>query len=287
MAETDSDPWEIASMGELLEIARHMEQEAIDGYQSLAKRMHEAGRADLASVFEALILEERGHLSNVDEWQNSLGRRENTVPVRERDQLFDDEGAGVVAPGLLSAYRAFSTAVRNEERAFVFWTYVAAHAQSNEIGSAAERMAREELGHAAKLRSERRRAFHLERSTAERAASADLPLIEKRLASQFADLSNLLGFKHAERSENLADDAFRRAASLTKTPFLSKLSLAKLPDSAGDRPIALCEFLADCYLDLGENAASEHERERAQQFAAEMVHCLKIVRDWHAAGSAQ
>ena len=143
-------------MEELLALARSMEQEAIEGYVSLGSRMRDLGRPDLAAVFDALVAEEEGHLSNVDTWRDALGQPKAAVPAHPPEELFDDEGAGIVAPELLSAYRAFSMAVRNEERAFVFWTYVAAHANSEEIRQASERMAREELGHIAKLRRERR-----------------------------------------------------------------------------------------------------------------------------------
>jgi rubrerythrin len=81
----------------------------------------------------------------------------------ELPQTFDDEGTGTASPGLVTPYRALSMAVRNEERAFTFWGYIAAHAESHEIGQAAESMAREELGHVALLRRERRRAYHQQR----------------------------------------------------------------------------------------------------------------------------
>jgi hypothetical protein len=89
------------------------------------------------------------------------GREPDPSVLRaESDATFDDEGAGTVAPELVDAYRAFSMAVRNEERAFSFWIYVAAQSPSPELRAAAEQMAREELDHVARLRRERRRAFH-------------------------------------------------------------------------------------------------------------------------------
>ena len=132
MANTENDPWEVASMNELLALARSMEQESIDGYIALAERMRGMDRPDLATVFEALVAEEESHLGKVDDWQQATGQPRATI-VHPPEAVFDDEGAGLVAPDMLSAYRAFSMAVRNEERAFVFWTYVSAHAKSDEI----------------------------------------------------------------------------------------------------------------------------------------------------------
>ena len=279
MAETESDPWEVASMNELLALARSMEQEAIDGYIALAKRMREMGQPDLAGVFETLIAEEEGHLGKVNDWQTATGQPKSAT-VHPPEVLFDDEGAGIIAPEMLSAYRAFSMAVRNEERAFVFWTYVAAHAKSAEIGKAAERMAHEELGHVAKLRSERRRAFHLERRTSTDATKADLALLETRLADHLQTLAATSETDNSSRLRMLAEEARIRAKQLVQTPFSSTPLLEAVPDTAVEQVLPLCELLTDCYIDLGQTAPDEMQRDRAQRSAAEMIHCLRGVRIW-------
>ena len=279
MAENESDPWEVASMNELLALARSMEQEAIDGYIALAKRMREMGQPDLAGVFETLIAEEEGHLGKVNDWQTATGQPKSAI-VHPPEVLFDDEGAGIIAPEMLSAYRAFSMAVRNEERAFVFWTYVAAHAKSAEIGKAAERMAHEELGHVAKLRSERRRAFHFERRTSTDAAKADLALLETRLANHLQALADAAETADSSRLQALARQARIRAEKLVQTPFSSTPLLEAVPDTALEQVLPLCELLTDCYIDLGQTAPDEMQRDRAQRSAAEMIHCLRGVRIW-------
>ena len=81
----------------------------------------------------------------------------------EAPETFDNETAAEIKTSrLMTPYRALSMAVRNEERAFAFWSYVAGFAKDPEIKKAAEAMAREELGHVATLRKERRRAYHSE-----------------------------------------------------------------------------------------------------------------------------
>lgn len=120
MSANTSDPWHLASLDELLALAGAIEQEAIDGYVALGLRMTEMGHPQLAAVFDVLVAEEQGHLSKVAEWEKALGHKTRSVPTHPPEHLFDDEGAGKVAPEMLSAYRAFSIAVRNEERAFVF-----------------------------------------------------------------------------------------------------------------------------------------------------------------------
>ncbi|WP_026187082.1 ferritin family protein [Ensifer sp. BR816] len=267
MPERGSEPWVMASMSELLSFARAMEQEAVDGYVALAARMRAESRPDLAAVFERLVAEERGHLGKVDEW---LGDRA-AEPVNLAEPLFDDEGAGVVAPELLTSYRAFSMAVRNEERAFVFWTYAAAHAPSDEIRQAAERLAREELGHVATLRRERRRAFHELRRGESGSVRGDLPALERRL-------SDLLG-EHSGRLAGLANEALERAAALSEDPPGVTPLLDHVSENVPGRLVPLCEFLLDCYLDLAERESAESARARMQTFASDMIRCLYAARE--------
>ena len=272
------ETWKVGSMDELLALARSMEQEAIDGYMSLSRRMNEMGRHDMAVVFDSLVEEERGHLGKVEEWRDGLGRNEATVPPSSPEEPFDDEGAGIVAPELLSAYRAFSMAVRNEERAFVFWSYVSAHAQSVEIRKASERMAREELGHVATLRRERRRAFHVERGNALESGDIDLASLEARLSGHLNAISGQADPGRSEAIRTLEDDAGFRARSMVDRPF----GTAPLPDSpprtAVERALPLCEFLLDCYLDIGDRAMDEQDADRARTFAEQIIHCLKALR---------
>lgn len=277
MPQTNGDPWEVASMNELLALARSMEQESIDGYIALAARMRDMGRDDLAQVFEALIAEEQSHLGKVEQWQEAIGQSRSQL-MHPPDAVFHDEGAGIVAPDMLSAYRAFSMAVRNEERAFVFWTYVAAHAKSDEIRKAAERMAHEELGHVAKLRRERRRAFHLERRNSADVAAPDLQVLEMRFAGKLQQLFDRASAKDPFRLRILAEQARIRAESLARTPFVSSPRLEAVPDTAAEQILPLCELLTDCYLDLGQSALEEAEQDRAQRFAAELIHCLRALR---------
>lgn len=270
------EPWKFASLDELLALAAAMEQEAIDGYVALSERMTELGHAELAGVFHSLVLEETGHLGKVREWREAsdLGI---SLPVDVPRDLFDDEGAGIVAPELMTAYRAFSMAVRNEERAFMFWTYVSANAQSDEIRQAAERMAREELGHVATLRRERRAAFHLER---DRGSDAETDLV-----SLEGWLSYLLEAMAGESSGVVADTlrghsqtAHIRMESIREQPFSRSVTRKISAQAATGKALPLCEHLLDCYLDLGDQSKTEHDADRARSFAAQLIACIRTVR---------
>lgn len=276
MPSNTSDPWHLASLDELLALASAMEQEAIDGYVALGLRMTEMGHPDLAAVFDVLVAEERGHLSKVTEWENALGHEPRTVPAHPPEHVFDDEGAGKVAPEMLSAYRAFSMAVRNEERAFVFWSYVSAHARSDAIRDAAEQMAREELGHVATLRRERRRAFHQERDQALAVNEGDLPILEQRLSKHLKSMAEL-----SDGGDDLlvlSKEADLRSKSMREHPLHTAPRPGLATQKAVETVLPLCEFLADCYLDIGDRATDEKDAGRARDFSAQVIHCLRALR---------
>jgi rubrerythrin len=280
MSPTNLDPWEFASMGQLLAMAGAMERQAIDGYESLSRRMRAMERPDLAEVFDVLVLEESGHLAKVGEWTRASGAQDVHRSVDVPEALFQDDGAASMAPELLSAYRAFSTAVRNEERAFAFWTYVSAHARSDEIKAAAERMAREELGHVSALRKERRKAFHLEK--AERSGvEADLDSVERELCRKLAAMPEA----NSVPLQNLMREADERARSLSARPVEVGAPYAIGPIEGLD-VLVLAEYLLDWYIEIGDRAKTEAESERSRSFAAQLVVCMRTIRSLRGSGQA-
>lgn len=167
-------------------------------------------------------------------------------------------------------------AVRNEERAFVFWTYVAAHAPSKEIRVAAEHMAKEELGHVATLRRERRLAFHAGRRAAPNAINADLPMLETQLANHLERIAAMPMV--SKKLLALAGDARNRAAVMTASSFVNTPLLDNLPEPVSGQAVSLSEFLLDCYLDLAEREKEEQPRVQAQAFAGQLIACLQLLR---------
>ena len=278
MRDSRDEPWAIETMDALLAVARAMEEEAIAGYVALAGRMRDEGRPDLAAVFDALQAEEQSHLGSVEQW---IAKASVAVPVDVtlKEPMFDDEGAALVAPELLNSYRAFSMAVRNEERAFVFWTYVAAHAPSEDIRLAAERMAREELGHVATLRRERRRAFHDLRRSQSGPVAGDIAALELRLADHLEAQANRNPGASGMRLRALARGAQVRSATVRAAPFGPTPVLEAVPQGIETRPVPLCELLLDGYLDLAERGNDEEVRQRAQAWAGELIACLHVVRE--------
>ena len=282
MSRLDAEPFiKIDSLEELFAVAAAMEREAIEGYSELARRMHREDRPGLAEVFERLVAEETMHLGNVEHWSRRLtGSEPDLSALRgEPDATFDDEGAGTVAPELLSAYRAFSMAVRNEERAFAFWTYVAAQSDSSELRQAAEQMAREELDHVARLRRERRRAFHEGRAAAAGGEDWTLSALENRVAALLDEAALDEGAGElAQKLSQLALAARRRAGALTHAPLGETRLLKSVRPEISARLRPTVELLLDCYLDLGERLPSQAGRDQAQVYATELLDCVSLVR---------
>ena len=271
----------VGSMEELLAVAYALEQQAIGGYSELAERMRREHRPDLADVFDRLVGEEEQHLGNVFHWSERVsGQRPDLSKLRwQPAQLFDDEGAATIAPELLSAYRAFSTAVRNEERSFLFWTYVAAQTVRDDLREAAEQMAREELSHLAALRRERRQAFHTQRATSGSSGEAwNLAALELRLSDQIEAAAAKAAEPAAADLRERAHQARNRADSIARKPLGDSPILRNAPVNSASGMVPLCELLLDCYLDFGDRLPSETERSRAQEFAAGAVHCLTAIR---------
>ena len=266
----------VTSLEELFAIAAAMEHEAATRYVEIAARMRQEDNPALAEVFERLSADEQGHLDGVVHWSQAT-KGQDPDPARIRWQLpetFDDEGVAITDPKLLSAYRALSMAVRNEERAFAFWSYVAAHAEIPEIREASETMAHEELGHVATLRRERRKAFHTERDQIGDGAPArhsrDEPAaLERRLAELLDSLA--AGASPQERSqlEELAREARGHARTLDETPGLPVAAGSR--KAVPDDPVALAELLTELYIEAGDAVGDEKALQQVQAMAGRAI----------------
>ena len=151
-----------------MSIALQAEREAIRRYTQLSTEMDDANNESAAALFKRMILEEVEHERLLLEWMAQEGIDENPEigPISWRDPkistTYNEEARD---PYYSTPYRALAFAVHNEEIAFRFYTHVAAESENKAVRKYAEILAREELGHAALLRAERRLAFHAERDS--------------------------------------------------------------------------------------------------------------------------
>jgi rubrerythrin len=274
----------VKSLEELFAIAAAMEQEAATRYAEIAARLRHEGDPALADVFERLSADEWGHLESVVQWSE---RTKCKVPDPARirwqaPETFDDEGVATAHPRLLSAYRILSMAVRNEERAFAFWSYVAAHAETPEVRQAAETMAYEELGHVATLRRERRQAFHAERRQADRnpenlGREMGQAALERRLADLLDAAAVRASPPEHSHLERLAGEARRHAEELDGSPL--DLGMVMSAEAVPDDPVALAELLTERYLEAGDTLQDEEALHQVQAMAGSAVARLAWLRN--------
>jgi rubrerythrin len=271
----------LGSLDELFALANAMEQEAADKYAELAEEMRRQNRSDLVSVFADLEAAEREHVDSVVRWsQSRRGKAPDPALVRwETPETFDAETAGEIRTSRLTTpYRALAMAVRNEERAFAFWAYVAAFSEDSEIKQAAEAMAREELGHVSTLRKERRRAYHKEHKETERRARGDAGVmqidaraLELRLVALLADLRSRLEGPAAVRTGELLEETLEMSQETA--------GIGKFPVSFEQRDAeTISEALADAYLESAESSNDQTQVVLLQGLAEKAIARLAWLR---------
>ena len=151
----------VHSVAELSALAILLEQRAAQRFRLMAEAMAARGRDDLKDLFDRLAREEdrheeaiRGAAPGLDDrlikahWPAELGEPPRPPDPRQLASA--------------SVYQCLAEAVRNEDKAFRFFSYLAANAEDPALAARAEALAKEELAHAALLRRARRAAYHRE-----------------------------------------------------------------------------------------------------------------------------
>jgi rubrerythrin len=279
-------PEAVRSKGELVAVAHALETEAAQRYRELAQRMRLSEEDELARLFVSLGDIEEKHAAHVDRRSlEMLGHGPVAAHVRwDLPENFDEEAA---RSARLTPHDALAIAVRNEERAFAFYAYVAADAEDAEIQDLAEEMAKDELDHAALLRRERRKAFRAQPPHGARQEPSQRPasLEELRTASarwsagEGAALAALAGVLEAEGDPVLAA-AFRQVANE---------ELAAAGQAPGAKAVALnvrdgmrlLERAFDRYADLAEHAGDEAVVNEAQRLAERALRHLSLAAGTH------
>lgn len=149
----------------LVGTATAIEQESVRRYEQLERVMQRRGEFETAAAFRRMLEEEREHVESIARWAHDLG-----VPVPDNASFewelppdLSTSWDAIAGSALLTPYRAFAIAAENEQRAFAFYSYLAAQASDRTVAEQAERLAAEELQHAARVRQWRREAYHRER----------------------------------------------------------------------------------------------------------------------------
>ena len=235
-------------MRTLVGVAVAIEHESVRRYAMLADAMERRGEPDTAAAFRTMYDEERRHVDAVARWADSLGEPlpapedfEGQLPA-ELSRSWNE----VAGSSLLTPYRALSIAVVNEQRAFAFYSYLAAHAISERVRAEAERLASEELRHAARIRQWRREAWHRARRLSPQPAVeaiTDLDALRRLLQGSDAAIARCHAAV-ARRLREIGDDVSaqiveRQLASAQETgPAGSAEATDAITAAAGDTAVA-------------------------------------------------
>ena len=288
---------QIRSMPELMAVALAMESEAAERYSEIAEYMRRTGNPQTAQVLDELAAEERGHAEMVGRlFCERTGRMPDLSDIRWTDwpEVFRDED--VVQSRIVTPYRMLSIAVRNEERAFAFWSYVSAHAEDPDIRREAEQMAHEELVHVARLRKLRRLAFHAERrdalvlpattdefKAAAAASAAGLRDLFRSIATRLAaeahpaaQLAAAIAEEQAGHARGAAGTGEEAASDAEDENALAAAS----PETLLRFGMLRLESAVEGYFAAAEAADDEAVVEIAQGLAQSAVRRLAELRDW-------
>lgn len=167
-------PSGVGSPEELLSLACSLEKEAARRYLELEAGMRLRGEERLAALFKFLASIEEKHAAAVAQRaEQTIGTTPlPDIPAQQLPENFDAEAG---ESSLLTPYRALAIAVRNETRAFAFYSYLAATAPNDSVRKIAEALAKDELGHANLLRRERRKTYWEQKGGPARQTLTQLP----------------------------------------------------------------------------------------------------------------
>ncbi|GER07940.1 hypothetical protein GCM10007972_15950 [Iodidimonas muriae] len=226
------------TMAELIAIATRIEHESVRRYQWLATEMRQRHEHETAAAFDKLALEEQHHVAAVAEWAQAFG----DVPSGDHEihwhlpKELAKNWEGAAGSALLTPYRAFAIAVENEERAFAFYTYLAASTPDAEIAKQAEMLAKEELHHAALLRTWRRAAWHQNERGAHKDSGSSskietLPELEAAIAQHEAEIAACgVDFEEDVRTGDDPAPLLKTQGALEKFCTLLETVLITTPD---------------------------------------------------------
>jgi rubrerythrin len=276
----------VTSAGALMALAQAMEKKAAARYRTLAAGMRRDGDDRLAGLFDFFAAVEDGHAQQIDERSRGMaGRRAvDAGPGEPAPEDLDDDEVGSL---LLTRYRALALAVRGEERAFAFYSRVAAAASDQDVRGLAEDLARDELAHAALLRRERRKAWRAERPDGRPRRPPEPPASLAELRAIIAETEAKAAVCHravaaalegrgdvlAERFRDIAQDEEECANRAGRAPGSAPhVGGAGIPDG-----LRAVEEAFERYIGIAGTARDEAILAEAQRLAARAVHRLATL----------
>ncbi len=290
MASSHDEGRPITCVAELMSAGAAMADQGATRYAACAMACVAAGNAEAAGVIQRLADERRATSIELAGRAAAFGRQPvnvDSAPSASRDELADED------PYTVTTYRVLSIAVHDAIQAFAFYAYVAAHAADRELQRVAEGLAHEQLGHAAALRRERRKAWRRTPSGARRSppspgSRAELWVLAGRHEGHMAARHAAL----AEAAAALGDPESARVLRTVAAEAAELLPAGTCPAPAGlaGTPAAtgVFELLRTALVDLeaayhlyiraAEGRAGEEAMLDAQRWAASALRRSSLIR---------
>jgi hypothetical protein len=279
-------PAPITRLPEFYAVAFHQTQRAVQHYSAALAHADQNAHV-LRPVFETLVSRENiradaiakacvGACGHPPDLKNLPAGVIDLVPMQEVVDIADSR--------LSTPYAVWALAVRHRQRAFVFWTYIAALAGNPAVSAAAERLAREALADGNLLRRERRLAWQNEHKTTAEDDQGDrdmsAALLESLLRRDMLAWSQTLS--PAQSEQLLQAGALTSSDDVPpddiETPAPGELEQVK------QRALRRAEQLSNIYLDDADSATDQSSLEFAQKLAAHSISRLANLRAVAAGG---
>ncbi len=274
-------PAPITRLQEFYAVAFHQAQLAAQHYSAMTTHEDQNLRP-LRPIFEILTARENVRAEAISAaCMEACGHSPDLkhLPAILADLVPMQEIVDIVESRLSTPYTVWALAVRHRQRAFVFWTYVAALAGHPAVSDAAERLAREALSDGNVLRRERRLAWQHEHKTATEDDQSDkdvsAALLESLLRRDMIAWSQTL--PPAEGKQLLQVGTL--ALSPHTAPFddIEALAPGEL-ERVKQRALRRAEQLSNIYLDEADSATDQSSLEFAQKLAAHSISRLANLR---------
>ena len=276
-----------------------MERNAAATYCRLADNMKHLHNPEAVKTFERLVDIERGYEREIEMWASDLDIEpaapdETGIVPGADEELGEVEGEAAIDL-MLTPWQALDMAVKDQQRAFEYFSDVASNAGDEDVRLQSEKIASRKLEHIALLRLERKRAWRTdERARIDVLVGQELP---QSMESYQTSAQRVLGALR-QRYLDLAQDADERdgaaEASLMREmaagisggtrpeelPAVNK-GRAEERDLAAVVRAALRETEAafDAYMIVAARAEQEDIMDAAQKDAAGCVTRMEHLRD--------
>jgi len=245
---------------DLLETAQKIEIGAAERYREYAE-IADTENPEIAALFNRLAEEEKKHeecvIQLAEEASVNLSDSpapDQKTPSRENENTTADNN---------SLYKILAAAVEREDLAFEIYSQIAASSNNDDVCHYAERLAKEELGHAALLRAMRRRVYHEHKAQTINSLPAPdkLDTVEEFLITAYAlekslstcienisesglDMSTCK--KHSELINNQLRDDISRSTRSTDSDIKKFDKLSNQISSSDSTTFTLDNLLAEC-----------------------------------------